>query len=93
MENRFIARRAALRRRGMEDYQMPEITGPTEGADRASLLFFGVPEGAAAGGMLKAAKSTKDIVRNFRLQTIKDLRPVFSKGMKTMLRQALKKPK
>jgi len=79
-----ISRRAALRRRAMQDYRTPETTGPHESADRASLIFTGVPEGEAASAATRFGprgfKMAKDISETTGQYAMRVLKPIVSKA-------------
>lgn len=86
-----FGRRAALRRRAIQDQKNPETTGPTEAADRASLIFTGVPEGEAgdvAKGVVglapKGFKLAKKGAESTSKYVMRVLKPILSKGAKAV---------
>lgn len=77
-----LSRRAALRRRSLQDYRTPETTGPTEAADRASLIFTGAPEGEAASAATRFGprgfKLAKDVTETTGQYAMRVLKPIVS---------------
>lgn len=66
-----LARRAALRRRALQDYQIPPTEGSHESADRASLIFTGAPEGEVVSGAEKVLGGGAKSISGALLKSLK----------------------
>lgn len=83
-----VGRRANLRRRILEDYEIPPTEGPHESSETASLIFTGAPGGAAEKAVarfgpkgFKLAKKGTESAAKYIMRTLK---PIVGKSVKVV---------